>query len=179
MKLERREIRHAEKWPKGGVFFDVRRGSFELPGAMLRRAELTGDDFEIRRAFAKGLPDGAQASRREKIPGGGLRITWRRIRVFGLFKRDALLANVGAVDLDPEELAPVTHELRREMGVALDAPRRFAHGEVDEPSERTRELDAAFASEPIHVGFERWEELEGRGELAAELEPPPDDFALR
>lgn len=179
MKLERREIRVGEKWPKAGVFFVTKRGSFDVPGAVLKRAELTGDDFEIRKAFAVNMPDGAQASRREKIPGGGLRISWRSIRVFGLFKRDALPAHIGAVDLNPEELAPITHELRRQMSVALDAPRRFSHSEVDEPSERARDFDAAFAREPMHAGFELWESLEGRGEISPELEPPADDFALR
>lgn len=178
MKLERREIRHGEKWPKGGVFFDVKRGSFELPGAVLKRAELTGDDFEIRKAFAVHLPDGAQASRREKIPGGGLRISWRRIRVFGLFKRDSRAAHVVAVDFKAL-LRESDDELRRERRVALDTPGSFTHGEVDEPSESTREFDAAFAREPMHTGFELGMLDEGRFEIAAELEPPPDDFALR
>jgi len=43
------------KWPKRGVTFDVRRGDFLIPAAMIERAEATGDDFEVRRAFARSL----------------------------------------------------------------------------------------------------------------------------
>lgn len=178
MKRERREIRPGEKWPRAGVFFVTDRGSFEIAAAALKRAELTGDDFEIRRAFAVNLPPGARASRREKIPGGGLRISWRVVRVFGLFKRDRDAAKLRPVDLEAL-LRHSAHELGGRSSVALDAPGSFAHGEVDEPSESARDFDAAFAREPMHADFELGILGEGRVELAAELEPPADDFALR
>lgn len=177
-KLERREIRPGEKWPAAGVGFDVRRGSFTISADVMRRAAETDDDYEIRRAFAVGIPDGAQASRREKIPNGGLRIWWRRIRVVGSFKRDRDVAHVDAVDLEAG-IRHARHELGSEPRVALDAAIGFPHGEVEQRSESGREYDAAFASEPIHLGFELGMIDEGRVELAAELEPPADDDALR
>lgn len=71
------------KWPKRGVTFDVERGSFAISREIMQRAELTGDDFEIRREFARHLKPGARAYRRERS-AGGLRIYWRIIRVVAL-----------------------------------------------------------------------------------------------
>ena len=179
MKLKRREIRPDENWPKAGVFFDVKRGSFELDAKMLKRAELTDDAFEIRRAFAINIPDGAQVSRREKIPGGGLLIHWRRVRVFGLFKRDARRADFRAVDLHAEDFARVPHEFGGEVGIAVDATLGLAHREVDQRSESAREYDAAFAREPAHRSFEFRVLVEDGIELSAALDAAPDDFTLR
>jgi hypothetical protein len=67
------------EWPASGVTFRTSRGSFEIPADVLERAELTDDDFEIRRAFAMHLPGGARPYRREKLPGGAVRVHWRRI----------------------------------------------------------------------------------------------------
>ena len=70
-------------WPASGVTFETTRGSLVLDADVLARAEETGDDFEIRRAFARAfeMHPGARAYRREKIPGGGVRVYWRVVRV--------------------------------------------------------------------------------------------------
>lgn len=70
------------EWPDAGVTFDVQRGSFEIPAEVMQRAEVTGSDFEIRRAFAMHL-DGHEEARpyRYERRGGGLRVLWRSIRV--------------------------------------------------------------------------------------------------
>jgi len=64
------------KWPRAGVTFETRRGSFVL------RAELfeEGREDELIRTFARSMPDNAKAARREKVPGG-VRVHWREIRV--------------------------------------------------------------------------------------------------
>lgn len=72
------------EWPASGVTFRVTRGSFEISSAILERAAETGDDFEIRRAFAINMPLGAVAYRREKGAGGALVIRWRLVRVVPL-----------------------------------------------------------------------------------------------
>lgn len=69
------------EWPASGVTFETTRGSFILDAAMLERAAMTGDDYEIRRAYAKALPPEAVAYKREPVRGGGVRIRWRIIRV--------------------------------------------------------------------------------------------------
>jgi hypothetical protein len=66
------------------VTFETTRGSFVIPADVLERAEVTGDDFEIRRAFAIHLPFGAKTYRREKTTDGGTRIYWRAIRIIEL-----------------------------------------------------------------------------------------------
>lgn len=70
------------EWPDAGVTFDVQRGTFEIPADVMARADLTGNDFEIRRAFAINLAhiDEARPYRYERHRGG-LRIYWRSIRV--------------------------------------------------------------------------------------------------
>ncbi len=70
------------KWPKRGVTFDVERGSFTVPADVLKRADETGDDHEIRRAFARGMAghDEAHPYRYER-GRDGLRVYWRSIRV--------------------------------------------------------------------------------------------------
>lgn len=70
------------KWPKRGVTFDVRRGTFEISTDVLARADITGDDFEIRREFARNLAhiEEARPYRYERHRGG-LRVYWRSIRV--------------------------------------------------------------------------------------------------
>lgn len=50
----------------------------------MRRAAATGDDWEIRRAYAKGLPPEAVAYRREPLRDGAVRVLWRIIRVVAL-----------------------------------------------------------------------------------------------
>lgn len=74
-------LRGVDVWPEQGVTFETIRGSFVIEADALARAAVTGDDFEIRRAFARHLPDEAKPSRREKIRGGGLRVHWRIVRV--------------------------------------------------------------------------------------------------
>lgn len=69
------------EWPTCGVTFATTRGSFVIDADMMKRAALTSDDFEIRRAFAKGLPFGARAYRKTPIAGGALRVFWRIVRV--------------------------------------------------------------------------------------------------
>lgn len=69
------------EWPASGVTFRTTRGSFILDADMLVRAEATGDDWEIRRAYAKALPDEAVAYKRERLRDGSVRVLWRIIRV--------------------------------------------------------------------------------------------------
>ena len=70
------------EWPAQGVTFDVLCGSFEIPADVLARADMTGDDFEVRRAFARALAhiEEARPYRYERHRGG-LRVYWRSIRV--------------------------------------------------------------------------------------------------
>lgn len=70
------------EWPEQGVTFDVERGSFDVPKVILDRADMTGDDFEIRRAFARGMAghDEARPYRYARTKDG-LRVWWRSIRV--------------------------------------------------------------------------------------------------
>jgi hypothetical protein len=70
------------EWPDQGVTFAVLRGDFTVPADVLARADMTGDDFEIRRAFAVALGhiDEARPYRYERHRGG-LRVYWRSIRV--------------------------------------------------------------------------------------------------
>lgn len=71
-----------DEWPDDGVTFDVLRGDFTVPADVLARADLTGDDFEIRREFARNLAhiDEARPYRYVRHRGG-LRVYWRSIRV--------------------------------------------------------------------------------------------------
>lgn len=64
-------------WPKAGVTFDVRRGSFIIPPHLLEPEA----EYELARHFARSIPDDAQVGRREKLRGGGVRIHWRIIHV--------------------------------------------------------------------------------------------------
>lgn len=70
------------EWPDTGVTFDVLRGSFVVAPDVLERADVTGDDFEVRRAFARAL-DGIDEARliRYERTKAGLRVYWRSIRV--------------------------------------------------------------------------------------------------
>lgn len=79
------------KWPRQGVTFDVRRGSFVIP------AHLLDDEHEVSRIYATSIPEGAETTgRRDKVydlvPDGdafapprkqlrGIRVHWRAIRV--------------------------------------------------------------------------------------------------
>ena len=65
------------KWPRQGVTFDVRRGSFVIPAALFE----DGAEYDLARHFARNMPDEASAARRERLPGGAVRIHWRIIRV--------------------------------------------------------------------------------------------------
>lgn len=70
------------EWPADGVTFDVERGSFDVPKAILDRAEMTGDDFEVRRAFARGMTGHDEARPYRYVrTRDGLRVFWRSIRV--------------------------------------------------------------------------------------------------
>lgn len=68
-------------WPDDGVTFRTTRGAFVVSAEVMTRAEATGDDWEIRRAYAKALPLEATAYRRERLRDGSLRVYWRIIRV--------------------------------------------------------------------------------------------------
>lgn len=82
MTLDFRRPAIVGEWPSAGVTFDVVRGVFEIPPDVMARADMTGDDFEIRRAFARALAhiDEARPYRYER-QRGGLRVYWRSIRV--------------------------------------------------------------------------------------------------
>lgn len=70
------------EWPASGVTFDVLRGSFLVSADVLARADVTGDDFEIRRAFARALADIDEARPyRYERSRDGLRVYWRSTRV--------------------------------------------------------------------------------------------------
>lgn len=60
-------------WPKRGVTFDVRRGAFVIPAELFEE----GREDDLARHFAQRIPDEAEAGRRERLPGGGVRIHWR------------------------------------------------------------------------------------------------------
>lgn len=77
------------EWPSAGVTFDQLKGAFEISPEVMARFELTGDDFEIRRAFAVHLSahDEARPYRRVKTREGGLRVYWRSIRVVAVSGR--------------------------------------------------------------------------------------------
>jgi len=64
-------------WPAGGVTFDVRRGSFEIPAHLFE----DGAEMDLARHYARSMPDEASAAQRERLPGGAVRIHWRIIRV--------------------------------------------------------------------------------------------------
>ena len=65
------------KWPRQGVTFDVRRGSFVIPAHLLE----DGAEMDLARYFARNMPDEATPGRRERLAGGAVRIHWRVIRV--------------------------------------------------------------------------------------------------
>lgn len=74
-------------WPKRGVTFDVVRGDFEISAEVMARADATGDDFEIRRAFARNLAHVEEARPyRYERHRGGLRVYWRSIRVVAAYR---------------------------------------------------------------------------------------------
>lgn len=74
---------HVGPWPDAGVTFDQLKGAFDISPEVMARFELTGDDFEIRREFARHLSvhEEARPYRRVKTREGGLRVYWREIRV--------------------------------------------------------------------------------------------------
>lgn len=86
--LDERPAEVRGKWPKRGVTFHVERGHFDISRQMMQRAEVAGDDFEIRRAFAIHLADHDEARpyRYEKREGG-LRVYWRSIRVVAITRQ--------------------------------------------------------------------------------------------
>lgn len=65
------------KWPRQGVTFDVRRGSFVIPAHLLE----DGAEADLARHYARSVPDEATPGRRERLAGGAVRIHWRVIRV--------------------------------------------------------------------------------------------------
>lgn len=69
------------EWPTSGVTFRTERGAFILGADMIKRAEMTGDDFEIRRTITQALPAEAVAYKRERLRDGAVRVLWRIIRV--------------------------------------------------------------------------------------------------
>ena len=64
-------------WPRAGVTFDVRRGSFEIPAHLFE----DGAEMDLARHYARSIPDEATPGRRERLAGGAVRIHWRVIRV--------------------------------------------------------------------------------------------------
>lgn len=106
------------KWPKAGVTFDVRRGSFLVPAAVLARADVTGDDYEIRRAFARALAHDDEARPYRYVRSkDGLRVYWRSIRVVS-FDPNVDAASRHAVDVDPA-FRQRRQEFRRNAPVTL------------------------------------------------------------
>lgn len=65
------------KWPRQGVTFDVRRGSFVIPADLFE----DGRGMDLARHFAQRIPDEATPGRRERLAGGAVRIHWRIVRV--------------------------------------------------------------------------------------------------
>lgn len=65
------------EWPEGGVTFRVQRGSFVIPADLFEE----GRDDDLARFFAQRIPDEAKPGRREKLPGGAVRMHWRIIDV--------------------------------------------------------------------------------------------------
>lgn len=65
------------KWPRQGVTFDVRRGSFVIPADLFE----DGRERDLARHFAQRIPDEATPGRRERLAGGAVRIHWRIVRV--------------------------------------------------------------------------------------------------
>lgn len=65
------------EWPRQGVTFDVRRGSFIIPAELFE----DGRELDLARHFAQRIPDEASAARRERLSGGAVRIRWWIIRV--------------------------------------------------------------------------------------------------
>lgn len=65
------------KWPRAGVTFDVRRGSFVIAAHLFE----DGNEADLARHFARSMPDNATPGRRERLAGGAVRIHWRTIRV--------------------------------------------------------------------------------------------------
>lgn len=65
------------KWPRQGVTFDVRRGSFVIPADLFE----DGREMDLARHFAQRIPDEATPGRRERLAGGAVRIHWRIVRV--------------------------------------------------------------------------------------------------
>lgn len=66
------------EWPPQGVTFDVRRGSFVIPAALLE----DGREHDLARHYARSIPDEAHAYRREALGRAlGVRIHWRIIHV--------------------------------------------------------------------------------------------------
>lgn len=64
--------------------FEVTRGTFTIPAELIEAAEL-GDDYELRRLFARSLPDAAPnatvSTSRKLNRDGSATVTWRRILV--------------------------------------------------------------------------------------------------
>lgn len=62
--------------------FAVTRGSFTIPAEVLDAADL-GDDYELRRLFARSLPDRTPhdvlETTRRVLKDGSAHVTWRRI----------------------------------------------------------------------------------------------------
>ena len=65
------------KWPRAGVTFDVRRGSFEIPAHLFE----DGAEMDLARHYARSISDEATPGRRERLAGGVVRIHRRVIRV--------------------------------------------------------------------------------------------------
>ena len=65
------------KWPRAGVTFDVRRGSFVIPAHLFE----DGAEMDLARHFARSIPDEATPGRRDRLAGGAVRVHWRIIRV--------------------------------------------------------------------------------------------------
>lgn len=60
--------------------FEVTRGTFTTPASMLRDAE-AGDDYELRRFFARSLPDqdAVLNTTRQVHRDGSATVTWRQV----------------------------------------------------------------------------------------------------
>jgi hypothetical protein len=73
----RRDFELTGVWPDAGVTFETHKGSFVIPAALLEADDLA----PMVAHYARNMPPGARPAKRERMPGGDVRVTWRRIDV--------------------------------------------------------------------------------------------------
>lgn len=63
------------------ISFVVTKGEFTISAEVMKRALEYGDDFEVRRAYAIHMPEGAKVFRRDQTKSGAVDIHWRHIEI--------------------------------------------------------------------------------------------------